>query len=80
MEDSKGKSIGPKLYGGPSFETGTARAKKHAFQVPDKPSKPAGHMKSGPQSQDAGIGRKAKGTMTTGTKGDERGEDSGGKA
>jgi hypothetical protein len=80
MED--GKKIG-KLYGtGRSYETGPARGKAVDYQkIEQRGPKPS--LETGPKrisSTEGKIGHKAGGNMTTGTKGDERGEDSAGSA
>ena len=68
-----------KMYGGGgTFATGPKAGSGDASI--GKGSMGPGTFKTGPSAVAGNIGKKTKGTMTSGTKGDAKGEDSGGMA
>ena len=78
--DEKSMKVpGGPLHGNPSFDTGPSRPFRHPFQNKDSHGA-KGTMKTGPNNVAGDIGHKAKGSSGGGTKADEKGEDSGGKA
>lgn len=80
MEDGKVTKVG-KFHGvNRSFETGPARGHKSEFSKVEKRG-PRPSLSTGPAAIPGKTGgNKSKGTMTSGTKGDIKGEDKGGKS